>query len=87
MLMLGKNPTLICAREVFQFLERKVEGILDHFEFFEHLQRIVNRNKIFWCLTMPKKEVFQTTYHMFVYVTFNEIAPGCSCNISRYVTL
>ena len=52
----------------------EVEGILDRFEFFERLQRIINRNKIFWCLMMPKKEVFQTTYHMFVYVTCNEIA-------------
>ena len=37
----------------------EVQGILDHFEFFERLQIIVNRNTIFWCLTMPKKRSFQ----------------------------
>ena len=41
--MLEKNPALICAWEVFQFLD-EVQGISDLFEFFEHLQGIVDRN-------------------------------------------
>ena len=81
MLMLEKSPTLFCVWDSLN----EVEAILERFEFFEYLQIIVNRNKIFWCLTMPKKELFQIPYHLFVYVTCNQISPSCTCDISRYV--
>ena len=37
----------------------KVKEFLDRFDFFDHLQAIVNRNWILWAYMMPKKEVFQ----------------------------
>ena len=43
MLLLEKIPPLICALEVFQFLN-EVQGNLDLFEFFERLQVIIDRN-------------------------------------------